>query len=159
MTPYQEMEDARDYFQQKPEGYKETSYLPSQVYSSSINGLANEILDYNFAGPLKVLEGTASKYLTWGGEDSVYGGEISGVGGSRAPSSVSEGFKKPRVGYLGGDRLGLSYESGLKFNCNYSMRSQSLQMSVEKALGARTNLSLKHSTDLQLSSLNLSYQW
>lgn len=159
MTPYEEMEDARGFFQQKPEGYSETSYLPMEVHSGTVNGVANEILDYNFSGPLKMLEGHATKYFSWGGEEEPLYDDVGSASGARGPASVSMVSRRPRIGYLGGDRLGLSYESGLKFNCNYSMRSQSLQMSVEKALGVSTNLSLKHNTEQQLSSVSFSYQW
>ena len=161
MSPSDEF-DIRTIAPTKPEGFDQYSYFPSQFHGGSASQLGQEILDHNFGERLQALQF----------ELEVQGGRW-GIGpqaqSSRGPASIKPATDHSggapssqstfRFGHRGGDRFGFLLESAFNLRCDYSAGSKRLEVSLNRNLTPRTEVSFKHTSDDQQSSLNLNYQW
>lgn len=153
----QEFRDIRTF---APEGVPEqprSGYFPEHIKSTSLQSLGNELLKHNFNDDLKHLENRFEDWAGWeiGHKPShaKQGVEPNGVT-TRAPSSY-----RLRTGHLGKDRVGIMFENDFRFKCEFSAFSQEMQLSLDKSLGHNANLTVKHKTEDQQSSVNFTYAW
>jgi len=162
MSPSSEEFDIRDIAPEKPEGYDQFAYFPKQFSGSSASQLGQEILDHNFGEQLQALQFEIEMQgAAWG---------LGPQAASRSPQSTSNPdvvgtFKnKDEAASLlkmkvVGDRLTLSYDQGVNFRCDYSALSNKLIVSLNKQMSARSEVSLKHTSNDQRSSVNFNYNW
>ena len=156
MSPSDDTFDIREIAPQKPEGYHDFQYLPDHISGNSPNSLGTEILEYHFADSLKALQMRFDSNTGWTNESSDPSG---GPMGTSGPANGKTPGSHMGVGILGTDRMGFYYEDAVKFRCDYSASSKSLQISLNRALTKSSNLTLRHETDTQQSTVNFSYRW
>ena len=155
MSPSDDTFDIRDIAPRKPAGYSDPQYLPDHISGDSPTSLGTEILEYNFGDTLKALQMRFDSSTGWGSEPTAVGGA---AGLNSGPNAKNPGAHVG-VGILGTDRMGFYYEDDVKIRCDYSASSKSMQISLNRSLGKSSNLSLKHETESQQSTVNFSYQW
>ncbi|MBX2993526.1 MAG: hypothetical protein KF681_01845 [Bdellovibrionaceae bacterium] len=161
MSPLSEEFDIRDIAPTKPEGFNQYVYFPSEFHGGSASALGQEILDHNFGERLQALQFEVEMQgAKWGlgphasGRGPASVGSASRTSGSSAPAPAVL-----RFGHRGGDRFGFSWESAVNVRCDYAANSNRVELSLNRALTSRAEVSFKHTTDDQQSTLNLNYQW
>ena len=156
--------DYRDIREMAPEGAPTEApspYFPDQTRATSLNSLGNEFLKHNLTDEMKHFE---NRFEDWSGIE--LGKKSPGSRGPASDGSVDLGTDEPsttnyrfRTGLLGRDKVGFRLQSGVNVKCEYSALTNQMQVSVDRALGHNGNLSFKHNTVEQNSSVNFSYAW
>jgi hypothetical protein len=135
-----------------------SQYFPAHTRATSIHSLGNEILKHNLSDEVRQLENRIEDWsgLELGGRPTRSRGPASATADYDQSSATKYRF---RTGLLGRDKVGFRLQSELNVKCEYSALTNETQISVERALGHNGNLSFKHNTVDQNSSVNFSYAW
>lgn len=139
-------------------------YLPPTPHGDSPNAIANEILEHNFGAYFHELQTDLERrYGQWlrpTFEVSAGAEDASSVGTGTGAGSPSEGrHSSYGVSLLNVGTLGFNYDGGVRLRCEYSMGSRALQVSLNKALSARSSLFIRHSTEDGRTNLSYNYRW
>lgn len=161
MSPVTDDFDIRDIAPVKPQGFDHYAYFPAEFHGGSASALGQEILDHNFGERLQALQFEIEmQSAKWGlGPQMASRAPASAAAASRTPASIAAPSSVLRFGHRGGDRFGFSWESAVNVRCDYAANSRRLELSLNRALTSRAEVSFKHTTDDQQSTLNLNYQW